>query len=97
MLGLGLGLACGGIELYLLNKLVKRVIAGQKLPVWILPVKMFVLAFFFVPCGFFFSTQLPWAAAGTIAVLVAGALVRFIVETWHRKHHSASVAEEDLA
>lgn len=97
MLGLGLGLVCGGVELYLLQKLVKRVVTEHKLPVWILPVKVFCLAFFFVPCGFFFPAQLPWTAAGTAMTLVAGAVIRFLAETRQRKHTEASIGKEDPA
>lgn len=75
MWGFLLGVACGGVECFLLHKLTGSVSRGQQIPFWIIPAKMAALALFLVPCGLFFADQLHWAAAGAVGALVVGAIV----------------------
>lgn len=73
MWGFLLGLACGGVECFFLQKLTGSISAGKPIPLWIVPAKMATLALFFVPCGIFFASQLHWAAAGAAGALIIGA------------------------
>lgn len=75
MWGFVLGLACGGVECFLLRKLTGSVSEGKSIPFWIVPAKMAALALFLVPCGLFFADQLHWAAAGAVSALIAGAAI----------------------
>lgn len=79
MVGLLLGLCCGGLELWLLRRLVNSIIDRQQVAFWLLPVKTAVLAAFGVPVGFFYSHQLLPFAIGCAGVLILGAMLLFLL------------------
>lgn len=78
MVGVTLGLVCGLAEFWLLRKLVFHITKGERLPLWIVPVKFLTLAAFLVPCALFFSEELAFLGAGAAAGLIAGAVLQFI-------------------
>lgn len=95
MIGFLLGICCGAVELYLLWLLVSRVIADLRIPLWILPVKVLVLAVFCVPYGWFYPDQLSYMGFGIAGVLIIGALIIFILRK--RRKTIAAPQKEDCA
>lgn len=82
MVGFLLGALCGALELYLLTKLIAAVQGGKSAYVGLIAMlKMLVLAAAFVPTILFFRNDLLWCAIGVTAVLVAGAFIRFLLQS----------------
>ena len=72
-MGYIIGSACGVIELLLLHVLVKGISAGS-VKIWVVPVKLGVLALSFLFCAFVVPDQLYKAAIAAAAVLIVGAI-----------------------
>ena len=79
MFGILIGICCGVVELYLLQRLVTSVMQGQTVPFWIPPAKMLVLAVFLIPCGFLFKDQLLAAGIATASTVLIGAIVLYVL------------------
>ncbi len=95
MTGLALGLCCGIVEFLLLQKLVKSITNGSNIPLWVIPAKMAALVVFFVPCGFFFAKELPYAGIGTAGVLIVGSFIKFIIQTRGAKKRADGAGEKN--
>ena len=74
LIGLILGGICGAVELYLIHVLVKRVSAGEGIPIWVIPLKMLTLGLFFVPVALFAREQLAREGIAAAAVLIGGSI-----------------------
>ncbi len=88
MIGALFGFACGALEFYLLWLLV-RGIEKEKIPAWVIPAKMGVLALFFVPCGLWFRGELLAAGITAAAVLILAAFALFFVRARRQKQTPA--------
>ena len=78
MLGLFIGIICGGMELFLLMKMLKC-ITGNKtglIAVFLL-LKLLVLACAFVPVILFLRNELLWCGIGISGALVIGSITIF--------------------
>ena len=93
MIGFVFGFACGMSELFLLRALIYG-IQSEKIPVWILPAKMAVLAVFFVPCAIFFREQLHVAGIAAAAALIAGAAVLSLLDKRQHERPAHSPLDE---
>lgn len=80
MLGLLLGLACGGVEFALLQAFTKRLVAGGSIPVSLVIFKFLALFIFFVPCALLAPQQLGVAGIAAAAALIISSIVKFIIQ-----------------
>ena len=80
-----IGIIGGTIELLLLRILVKNITNAKTLPLWIIPAKLVVLAFFLIPCALFWPEDLVWTGAAIAGVLVIGALCQFAFDFYKKE------------
>lgn len=79
MWGLLIGAVCGGIELYLLYRLLRAVTGGRiGSVILLLLLKLAVLACAFAPVILFLRNDLLWCGVGVASVLTVGSIVIFI-------------------
>lgn len=80
MLGLLLGLACGGVEFALLQEFTKRLTSGGAIPVTLVIFKFLALFIFFIPCALLAPQQLGAAGIAAAAALIVSSIVKFIMQ-----------------
>ena len=76
MIGFGIGLVCGAVELFLLQRLTLALQQGkplQTLGMVLLKVLLYALAL--APVALFFRKDLGWCGVGLTSVLIIGAVV----------------------
>lgn len=80
MIGFGIGLVCGAVELFLLTRLVR--VLHQENPLQTLGVILLKVLFYALTLGsvaLFFRSDLVWCGVGMSSVLVIGGIVYNIV------------------
>lgn len=76
MIGFGIGLVCGAVELFLLKRLTLTLQQGKPLQtLGIILLKMLLYAGSLVPVALFFRNDLVWCGVGITSVLIIGAVV----------------------
>lgn len=76
LIGFGIGLVCGAIELFLLKRLTLTLQQGKSLQtLGIILLKMLLYAGSLVPVALFFRNDLVWCGVGITSVLIIGAVV----------------------
>ena len=82
MLSFLIGLLCGGVELFLLGRLVAAVQTGNSRRVaWYALLKILVLIAAFAPVILFFRDSLLWCGVGVPVSLIAGAFLCFFMSS----------------
>ncbi len=81
MFGFIIGILGGGVELFLLNRLVLFLAKGMPGRIALmLALKLVVLAVVFTLVIMFFKDQLLWCGTGLAGVLVAGSFIQSIIK-----------------
>jgi len=76
MIGFGIGLVCGAVELFLLKRLTLTLQQGKPLQtLGIILLKMLLYAGTLVPVALFLRDDLVWCGVGITSVLIIGAVV----------------------
>ena len=76
MIGFGIGLVCGTLELFLLKRLTSTLQQGQPLQtLGIILLKVLFYALALAPVALFFREDLVWCGVGITSVLIIGAFV----------------------
>ena len=76
MIGFGIGLVCGTVELFLLKRLTLALQNGKSLQtLGLVLLKILFYACALVPVALFFRRDLIWCGVGISSVLVVGAFV----------------------
>lgn len=85
MMGLLIGSVCGAAEFLLLRAFVNKITANMPVPFWMIPLKIILLAVFFIPCALLWPSQLLHAGIAAACVLIGGAAVQFVCKQVKQK------------